>query len=89
MAPSFTDDYRHFAVKKGHGTKGLSDLQLDSLPEQYIQPVEERFNMTKVLKEESIPVIDMSNLDDPNVADKIVAAAQKWGFFQIVNHGVC
>ena len=44
--------------------------------------------MRKVLNKESIPVIDMSNLDDPNVARDIVDAAEKWGFFQIVNHGV-
>ncbi|KAK1378316.1 feruloyl CoA ortho-hydroxylase 1-like [Heracleum sosnowskyi] len=88
MAPSPTNDYRNFAVTKGHGVKGLSDLKLDALPEQYIQPVEERLDMTKVLKKESIPVIDMSNLDDPNVAHQIAAAAEKWGFFQIINHGV-
>lgn len=86
LAPSA--DYRHFAVTKGHGAKGVSDLQLDSIPKQYIQPVEDRLDMTKVLKKESIPVIDMSNLDDPNVATQIAAAAERWGFFQIVNHGV-
>ncbi|GKA79880.1 feruloyl CoA ortho-hydroxylase 1-like protein [Tanacetum coccineum] len=30
----------------------------------------------------------MSNWDDPNVAKDICDAASKWGFFQIVNHGV-
>nr|GFA42437.1 feruloyl CoA ortho-hydroxylase 1-like [Tanacetum cinerariifolium] len=30
----------------------------------------------------------MSNGDDPNVAKAICDAASKWGFFQIVNHGV-
>ncbi|GKE13315.1 feruloyl CoA ortho-hydroxylase 1 [Tanacetum coccineum] len=30
----------------------------------------------------------MSNWDDPNVAKDICDATSKWGFFQIVNHGV-
>lgn len=88
MAPSFPDDYTHFAVKKGHGVKGISELGLKALPKQYIQPLEERIDLTKVLNKESIPVIDMSKLDDPSVADQIADAAEKWGFFQIVNHGV-
>nr|GMD99017.1 feruloyl CoA ortho-hydroxylase 1-like [Ipomoea batatas] len=35
------------------------------------------------------PVIDMLNWgSDPKVGDLISEAAEKWGFFQIVNHGV-
>ncbi|GKV30330.1 hypothetical protein SLEP1_g39147 [Rubroshorea leprosula] len=30
----------------------------------------------------------MSNLEDPEVANSICDAAEKWAFFQIVNHGV-
>ncbi|GKA96081.1 feruloyl CoA ortho-hydroxylase 1-like protein [Tanacetum coccineum] len=30
----------------------------------------------------------MSNWDDPNAVKDICDAARKWGFFQIVNHGV-
>ncbi|TQD80379.1 hypothetical protein C1H46_034068 [Malus baccata] len=30
----------------------------------------------------------MSNWDDRKVADSICKAAEKWGFFQLVNHGV-
>ncbi|KAL1805882.1 hypothetical protein ACET3Z_028950 [Daucus carota] len=88
MAPSPCDNYRDFAVTKGYGVKGISDLGLKALPEQYIQPSEERIDMQKVLDKESIPVIDISNLDDPKVAHSIADAAEKWGFFQIVNHGV-
>lgn len=88
MAQSSSEDYRDFAVTKGHGVKGIADLRLDALPDQYVQPPEERIDMTKVLSNETIPVIDMSNLDDPVVAHRIADAAEKWGFFQIVNHGV-
>ncbi|PWA81334.1 2-oxoglutarate (2OG) and Fe(II)-dependent oxygenase superfamily protein [Artemisia annua] len=45
-------------------------------------------NYNEELNQDSILVIDMSNFDDPNVANAICAAASKWGFFQIVNHGV-
>nr|GEZ07524.1 feruloyl CoA ortho-hydroxylase 1-like [Tanacetum cinerariifolium] len=77
-----------FVVNQGHGVKGLAELGLETLPHQYIQPPQERFNTThEEENKDSIPVIDMSNSDDPNVAKAICDAAQKWGFFQIVNHG--
>ena len=37
---------------------------------------------------ESTPIIDMSNWGEPNVSESICDAAEKWGFFQIINHGV-
>ncbi|KVH90857.1 Non-heme dioxygenase N-terminal domain-containing protein [Cynara cardunculus var. scolymus] len=80
-----------FVVNKGHGVKGLAELGLDTLPHQYIQPLHERFDTTtneEAPPNDCIPVIDMSNWDDPKVAEAICDAAQKWGFFQIVNHGV-
>ncbi|KAK2972565.1 hypothetical protein RJ640_022416, partial [Escallonia rubra] len=38
--------------------------------------------------EECTPVIDMSHWHDQKVADSVCDAAETWGFFQIVNHGV-
>ncbi|XP_047317789.1 feruloyl CoA ortho-hydroxylase F6H1-3-like [Impatiens glandulifera] len=82
-------DVIKYAVHEGHGVKGLSELGLRSLPRQYVQPLEERIDMKTVVNQHSIPVIDMSNLlHDPQVADSICDAAEKWGFFQVVNHGV-
>ncbi|KAK3014766.1 hypothetical protein RJ639_007951 [Escallonia herrerae] len=81
-------DITTFVVKEGHGVKGLAEMGLESLPEQYIQPPEERMDTSIIVPEESIPVIDMSHWHDPKVADLICDAAEKWGFFQIVNHGV-
>ncbi|PWA56995.1 2-oxoglutarate (2OG) and Fe(II)-dependent oxygenase superfamily protein [Artemisia annua] len=78
-----------FVVNKGHGVKGLSELGLKTLPHQYIQPPQERFDSSnEEPNKDSIPVIDMSSPNDPHVAKAICDAAQKWGFFQIVNHGV-
>ncbi|PWA76167.1 2-oxoglutarate (2OG) and Fe(II)-dependent oxygenase superfamily protein [Artemisia annua] len=78
-----------FVVNKGHGVKGLSELGLETLPHQYIQPPQERLDASnEESNKDSIPVIDMSNWDDPEVAQAICDAARKWGFFQIVNHRV-
>ncbi|KAK3037032.1 hypothetical protein RJ639_031606, partial [Escallonia herrerae] len=81
-------DITNFVVKEGHGVKGLAEMGLESLPEQYIQPPEGRMDTSIIVPEESVPVIDMSHWHDPKVADLICDAAEKWGFFQIVNHGV-
>ena len=56
-----------FVVNQGHGVKGLSEMGLESLPKQFIQPLEEQMLLNKVVLEESIPVIDVSNWDDPKV----------------------
>ncbi|XP_076913429.1 feruloyl CoA ortho-hydroxylase F6H1-3-like [Bidens hawaiensis] len=78
-----------FAVNKGHGVKGLAELGLKTLPSEYIQPPQERIDTSiKHAHLNSIPLIDMSKCEDPEVAEAICNAAQKWGFFQIVNHGV-
>ncbi|KAJ4724056.1 2-oxoglutarate (2OG) and Fe(II)-dependent oxygenase superfamily protein [Melia azedarach] len=93
MAPSalsFTDSsaLTDFVVNKGNGVKGLSEMGLKSLPKQYIHPLEERIDEADILPQASIPVIDMSKLDDSEVAKSICDAAEKWGFFQVVNHCV-
>ncbi|KAH0764956.1 hypothetical protein KY285_000827 [Solanum tuberosum] len=77
-----------FVVNEGHGVKGLCDIGIQALPKQYIQPLEERIATSIVITDDSIPLIDASNWDDPKVADQICKAAQNWGFFQIINHGV-
>ena len=63
-------------------------MGIKAVPNQYIQPHQQRFNNLKVVSNESIPIIDVTNWDDPNVAESISNAAIKWGFFQIVNHGI-
>ncbi|XP_049405573.1 feruloyl CoA ortho-hydroxylase F6H1-3-like [Solanum stenotomum] len=77
-----------FVVNEGHGVKGLCDIGIQALPKQYIQPLEERITTSIVITNDSIPIIDASNWDDPKVADQICEAAQNWGFFQVINHGV-
>ncbi|XP_027343895.1 feruloyl CoA ortho-hydroxylase 1-like [Abrus precatorius] len=77
-----------FLVNQANGVKGLADLNLPKVPHQYIQPLEGRLHSTKIVPNESIPIIDFTNWDDPDVQDSIFDAASKWGFFQIVNHGI-
>ncbi|KAJ4724053.1 2-oxoglutarate (2OG) and Fe(II)-dependent oxygenase superfamily protein [Melia azedarach] len=87
---SFADssDLTDFVINKGNGVKGLSEIGLKSLPKRYIHPLEERIDEADILPQASIPVIDMSKWDDPEVAKSICDAAEKWGFFQVVNHCV-
>ncbi|KDO49904.1 hypothetical protein CISIN_1g0442571mg, partial [Citrus sinensis] len=69
-------DIVDFVIHKGHGVKGLSEKGLKSLPKQFHQPLEERFSEKRILDQ------------SPEVAKFICDAAENWGFFQIVNHGV-
>lgn len=77
-----------FLVNQANGVKGLADLNLPSVPNQYIQPVEARLDKSKIVSQESIPIIDFTNWSDPDVQDSIFEAATEWGFFQVVNHGI-
>ncbi|CAF2135803.1 hypothetical protein BRARA_B00450 [Brassica rapa] len=85
-----TNDVREFVVNQRNGVKGLVDsLKLTALPSPYIQPSQERLTSDKILSSPSqIPVIDVSNWNDPQVASEICHAAAKHGLFQIVNHGI-
>ncbi|XVE90466.1 hypothetical protein DITRI_Ditri20bG0080200 [Diplodiscus trichospermus] len=94
MAPTLAEPFADssaltdFVINQGNGVKGLSEMGLRAHPKRYIQPLEERMCMTNILAQETIPIIDMSNWKDPDVAKSICDAASKWGFFQIVNHAV-
>ncbi|KAK7837983.1 scopoletin 8-hydroxylase [Quercus suber] len=92
MAPSFEDGNSlfDFVVRDGNGVKGLVDSGISKVPDQYIQPQQERIDNQNGISHK-IPPIDLSKLDGPNhdqVAEEIASAAEKLGFFQVVNHGV-
>ncbi|KNA08492.1 hypothetical protein SOVF_162050 [Spinacia oleracea] len=53
----------------------------------FIQPTEYRPNPTSTIEAKEIPVIDISSASDEVIAE-IKEACEKWGFFQVVNHGV-
>jgi feruloyl-CoA ortho-hydroxylase len=83
-----SDAITDFVLKQGNGVKGLSEMGLKNLPKQYIQPLEEIISDAKITPQASIPIIDVSKLDGPTVAEAVCRAAERWGFFQIINHGV-
>ncbi|KAL2331081.1 hypothetical protein Fmac_018662 [Flemingia macrophylla] len=91
MAPNFNSSSLYdFVVRDGNGVKGLAELGLLEVPEMYIQPPEERIEK-KDSRAWDMPPIDMSMLNGPEhekVVNEIVRAAETFGFFLVVNHGV-
>ncbi|XP_004292202.1 PREDICTED: hyoscyamine 6-dioxygenase-like isoform X2 [Fragaria vesca subsp. vesca] len=63
---------------------------LQSVPQLYILPPETRPGNTQVLIFETIPVIDFLQLgtDRAELIKQVTRAAQEFGFFQLINHGV-
>ncbi|GLJ45766.1 hypothetical protein SUGI_0963050 [Cryptomeria japonica] len=70
--------------------QSIAESGIKCLPPRYVRPVEERPS-GHVLVEEQIPLIDMSGLLDERRAktmEEISDACKKWGFFQMINHGM-
>ncbi|XP_058746216.1 hyoscyamine 6-dioxygenase-like [Vicia villosa] len=64
---------------------------MKSVPENYIFPPETRPGDVKIPISHSIPVIDLREAHDGNRANtvqKIIKAAEEFGFFQVINHGI-
>ncbi|XP_042483414.1 scopoletin 8-hydroxylase-like [Macadamia integrifolia] len=92
MAPTFADHNSlfDFVVRQGYGVKGLVDSGLQKVPNVYIQPLEERISKQDAGTHVAQP-IDLSELDGPNhgkIVESLTRAAETFGFFQVVNHGV-
>uniref|UniRef100_A0A1J3GM43 Feruloyl CoA ortho-hydroxylase 1 n=1 Tax=Noccaea caerulescens TaxID=107243 RepID=A0A1J3GM43_NOCCA len=89
-----------FVLNQRNGVKGLVDvISPKTLPSRYVQLPEKRVTPEKLMIEATttgkggslspvIPVIDVADWKNPNVAEEICEAATTLGFFQIVNHGV-
>ncbi|GFQ00695.1 1-aminocyclopropane-1-carboxylate oxidase homolog 1 [Phtheirospermum japonicum] len=78
------------------GVKGLIDSGLQKLPKIFLRPSEELAQELPAHKkgthETQIPVIDLSDIQDPErrkrIVEEVKFASETWGFFQVVNHGI-
>ncbi|XP_057783467.1 1-aminocyclopropane-1-carboxylate oxidase homolog 1-like [Salvia miltiorrhiza] len=76
------------------GVKGLVDAGITKLPRIFLHPPESLKDIrTAAGAQFEFPVIDLERFDrDPSVRRKVVGeireAAETWGFFQVVNHGI-
>ncbi|WCJ44605.1 2-oxoglutarate (2OG) and Fe(II)-dependent oxygenase superfamily protein [Euphorbia peplus] len=60
-----------------------------TIPEAFIRSENEQPCLTTVQGVElSVPIIDVSDPDQANVDRLMIDASEKWGMFQIVNHGI-
>ncbi|KAF3456819.1 hypothetical protein FNV43_RR01473 [Rhamnella rubrinervis] len=79
------------------GVKGLVDAGLEKIPKIFIH---EPHMLNKYSRADpkliSIPVVDLRGVDDDDdeeagrsrIIDQVRYACEKWGFFQVVNHGI-
>ncbi|GMI64197.1 hypothetical protein like AT1G06620 [Hibiscus trionum] len=84
-------ELKAFADSKA-GVKGLVDAGITKIPRMFIAPPKSAPDTSKTTQC-SIPIIDLSGIeDDPErheeTVEKVRRAAETWGFFQIVNHGI-
>ncbi|KNA13085.1 hypothetical protein SOVF_119850 [Spinacia oleracea] len=78
------------------GVKGLIDAGVTQLPRIFVNDLPPSQDSTKVnnIQQLSIPVIDFTGLEDggPERRNEIMKelsdTCEKWGFFQVVNHGI-
>ncbi|XP_034686198.1 1-aminocyclopropane-1-carboxylate oxidase homolog 1-like [Vitis riparia] len=77
------------------GVKGLLDAGLTKIPRMFINE-QHKTDMTWGSREsspESVPIIDFKGMDKDaalrtQIIKKVGEACEKWGFFQVVNHGI-
>lgn len=89
------EDIKEFDQSKG-GVKGLVDSGISSIPKIFIQPPETLSTLNSSSQtntnNNSIPVIDLENIASqphrPKIVAQIKEAANEWGFFQVINHGI-
>ncbi|GAY52579.1 hypothetical protein CUMW_142980 [Citrus unshiu] len=74
------------------GVKGLVDAGIVNIPRIFIRPPEELVEeLTSHQTNFQVPVIDLDGVRGNKlgeIVDQVRAAAEPWGFFQVVNHGI-
>jgi len=76
------------------GVKALIDAVVEKIPSIFMRPQEDLSQGFDTRHENSvIPVIDLAHAHQKDrrrevVIERIIWASEKWGFFQVVNHGI-
>ncbi|XP_021770206.1 1-aminocyclopropane-1-carboxylate oxidase homolog 1-like isoform X2 [Chenopodium quinoa] len=73
------------------GVKGLTDSGLLTIPRIFIHPPENISSNSDVSHLVEFPVIDFGDdgyRENSEILEEIREAAQTWGFFQLINHGI-
>lgn len=74
-----------------HGVKHLHESGLKRLPTKYILPIQDRPRSEPTEPSLKLPVVDLEQLRGPSRREAIASianACERYGFFQVVNHGV-
>ena len=87
-------EFREFDESKA-GVKGLFDAGLTKIPRMFhcLEELSTGSSKAKSGSQFSIPVIDLNGIHEGsisrrNVVDKIRSASERYGFFQVINHGI-
>ncbi|KAJ7545948.1 hypothetical protein O6H91_08G017500 [Diphasiastrum complanatum] len=91
VAVKITEDNTLRNSKYVKGVQYLVENGVKQIPDVYIQPPHQLVNLTKFVRSNEIPVIDLAGLNDDSrsgVLAGIKNAFDRWGFFQVINHGV-
>lgn len=74
------------------GVKGLADGGITKIPRIFIQPP--NYNPNPTNQNPIFPLINLESIHEDPIKRKYViyevrAASETWGFFQVINHGIC
>ncbi|GAB4850940.1 hypothetical protein Ancab_039922 [Ancistrocladus abbreviatus] len=74
------------------GVKGLVDAGISTIPRIFIHPPH-TLEPSTTSRSNSIPVVDLNDVQKDQrlravAVEEVRAASNKWGFFQVVNHGI-
>ncbi|KAL9240339.1 hypothetical protein vseg_014573 [Gypsophila vaccaria] len=75
------------------GVKGLVDTGVTAVPSIFIHPIEDLMPSKTITTATSVPTVDLNGFDTDlerrkDAVRQVREAAQTWGFFQVVNHGI-